>query len=141
MPASQFVVNYSVATGRIRAVYVFPEANENDSHLAAVKFGKGEAQVLLPMAQYADLNTLQSTLNKITGLTPDDAHDCFDAQGNFVCAVTCDLACGDGPPPGCAVMVPSVGGAPGGVLINGVYTPPISAAPLPPVGNANLSAI
>lgn len=124
MPATQFVVNYSATTGRIRAIYVFPEADENDAHLDSVLVGQGEKQQRLPVAQLANHVALQPVINALTGMTQSDLFDCFDAQGNYVTTIAADpVGCGDGPPPGCATMIVSIGATAGTTLVGKALIP------------------
>ena len=129
MPATRFVVNYSAATGRVRSITVFPEANEDDSHLDSVRVGPGERQLRLPMERYGNHLQVQEVVSSITGFIPDDLHDCFDEHGAYVTSINCDPLCGDGPPLGCAAMVKSVGARPSDKLVAGELVRPVVVKP------------
>lgn len=151
MPASSFIAYYSLATGRLRGWILFnagPNSeNENDSHVAAqlaLKPPVGVAVLSFPVAQYGTQDQIQALVTAHTGIPfpPNDAHDCFDAQGNYVCTVNCDpQGCGDGAPPEASQMIASVGATPGSTYINGTFTPAPTPVIIPKGTTGNTGTI
>lgn len=83
-----FGVVYSKTTGRIRSI-IHPDS---DSELNNIPVGIGEASIKLDNANYLDLDTLQTFLSSITGITPsNDRYAVVDSQGVVIGAVIADI--------------------------------------------------
>jgi hypothetical protein len=121
-----FVI-YSATTGRIRSIIV-PQGNEKISpNLLA---GEAVQQFDMSVAKQ-DLNTLQASLNAITGLSPaNDRFAIIDNNGNVTGAVIADPSCGDVVP--ACQLVASPNATIGWKFQAGVFIPPIIPISLDP---------
>ena len=111
---------YSITTGRLRSI-VIPDY---DSDLPAHTIGRGEAMLVIPMAQYAGQS--ESGLQAIIGLTPtNDRYISVDQNTNVISSHIADpVGCDDVSPYVNCTLIAHPTAKQGDYYINGVVVRP-----------------